>query len=76
MADPGSGSNGSPPREFWEDDLEMPIGQVLAEAESDEFMQEWLDLLAAMPAALVEARSGLLEAIWVRPMLEAIERRL
>ena len=43
MADPGSAGNGSPPREFWEDDLEMPIEQVLAEAESDEFMQKWLD---------------------------------
>ena len=43
MADPGSAGNGSPPREFWEDDLEMPIGQVLAEAESDDFMQDWLD---------------------------------
>ena len=40
------------------------------------FMQEWLDLLAAMPAALVEARAPLLDEIWVRPVTEAIERRL
>jgi hypothetical protein len=43
MADPSSASNDSPPREFWEDDLEMPIEHVLAELESDDFMQEWLD---------------------------------
>jgi hypothetical protein len=43
MADPGSASNGSPPREFWEDDLEMSIEHVLAEADSDEFMGNWLD---------------------------------
>jgi Phosphotransferase enzyme family len=40
------------------------------------FMQEWLDLLAAMPAALVEARAPLLDEIWVRPVMEAIQRRL
>jgi hypothetical protein len=40
------------------------------------FMQEWLDLLAVMPAALVEARAKLLEEVWVRPVVEAIERRL
>lgn len=40
------------------------------------FLQEWLDLLAAMPRPLVEARAELLEAVWLRPVMEAIERRL
>jgi aminoglycoside phosphotransferase (APT) family kinase protein len=40
------------------------------------FMQEWLDLLAVMPAALVEARASLLESVWIRPVMEAIGRRL
>jgi hypothetical protein len=40
------------------------------------FMQEWLDLLAVMPAALVEARAALLESVWIEPVMQAIERRL
>lgn len=40
------------------------------------FMQEWLDLLAAMPRSLVEAHGDLMEEVWVRPVIDAIERRL
>jgi hypothetical protein len=64
---------GSGPGQQWTDDE----WQLLWDhAVMWRFMQEWLDLLAVMPPALVEARASLLEDIWVRPVMEAIERRL
>ncbi len=40
------------------------------------FLQEWLDLIEASPEPLLEARSALLETVWLMPVLDAIERRL
>lgn len=40
------------------------------------FMQEWLDLLAAMPPALAEARADLLKTVWLDPLQAAVSRRL
>jgi len=40
------------------------------------FLQEWLDLIEASPEPILEARSDLLETIWIAPVLSAIERRL
>jgi hypothetical protein len=40
------------------------------------FLQEWLDLIEASPEPILEARSALLESVWLQPVLEAIERRL
>ncbi|OGO14834.1 MAG: hypothetical protein A2Z14_00145 [Chloroflexi bacterium RBG_16_48_8] len=40
------------------------------------FLQEWLDLIEASPEPVLEARSDLLETVWLEPVLSAIERRL
>lgn len=40
------------------------------------FLQEWLDLIEASPEPILEARSALLETVWLQPVLGAIERRL
>lgn len=40
------------------------------------FVQEWLDLLAALPPALIQARSNLLEEVWILPVVSAVERQL
>jgi hypothetical protein len=40
------------------------------------FLQEWVDLLAASPDALLEARTDLLDEIWLDPVTRAVARRL
>lgn len=40
------------------------------------FIQEWVDLLAASPSALIEARADLLEEVWLAPVHTAVSRRL
>jgi hypothetical protein len=40
------------------------------------FLQEWVDLLAASPEALLEARAELLDEVWLHPVAEAVGRRL
>ena len=40
------------------------------------FLQEWLDLIAASPGALLKTRSKQLDAVWLDPVTEAVTRRL
>jgi hypothetical protein len=40
------------------------------------FLQEWLDLLAASPPSLLRVQSKQMDDIWLRPVTEAIDRRL
>ncbi len=40
------------------------------------FLQEWVDLLAASPEALLEARAEQLDEVWLHPVAEAVGRRL
>jgi hypothetical protein len=40
------------------------------------FLQEWVDLLAVSPDALLEARAEQLEAVWLDPVGQAVHRRL
>jgi len=40
------------------------------------FLQEWLDLLAAIPESLLVASSGQLERVWLDPVARALARRL
>jgi hypothetical protein len=40
------------------------------------FLQEWLDLLAAIPESLLVASSGQLEKVWLDPVAQALARRL
>jgi hypothetical protein len=40
------------------------------------FLQEWVDLLAASPEALLEARAEQLDQVWLHPVAEAVGRRL
>ncbi len=40
------------------------------------FTTEWLNLLAASPSALLQTRRADIEAIWLQPVLAAIERQL
>ena len=40
------------------------------------FLQEWVDLLAASPDPLLETRAEQLDQIWLRPVAEAVERRM
>jgi hypothetical protein len=40
------------------------------------FVQEWIDLLAVTPDALLETRSGLLDRLWLDPVSRAVDKRL
>jgi hypothetical protein len=40
------------------------------------FLQEWLDLIEASPEPILEARSTMLETVWLEPVFDAIVRRL
>jgi len=40
------------------------------------FLQEWLDLFAASPDTLLEARAESLERLWFQPLARAVARRL
>ncbi len=40
------------------------------------FLQEWVDLLAASPESLLEARAEQLDEVWLHPVAEAVARRL
>ena len=40
------------------------------------FLQEWLDLIEASPEPVLEARSNLLERVWIDPVIQAIDHRL
>lgn len=40
------------------------------------FLQEWLDLLAAIPESLLVASSDQLEKVWLDPVAQALSRRL
>ncbi|HEY69777.1 MAG TPA: aminoglycoside phosphotransferase family protein [Anaerolineae bacterium] len=40
------------------------------------FLQEWLDLFAASPGALLKSRSAQLNSVWLEPVTEAVVRRL
>ncbi len=40
------------------------------------FLQEWLDLLAAIPESLMAASADQLERVWLDPVAAALERRL
>jgi hypothetical protein len=40
------------------------------------FLQEWLDLLAAIPESLLVASANQLEKVWLDPVAEALARRL
>ena len=40
------------------------------------FLQEWIDLLAASPEALLEARAEQLDEVWLHPVAEAVGRRI
>lgn len=40
------------------------------------FLQEWLDLLAAIPESLLAASSDQLDRVWLEPVADALERRL
>jgi hypothetical protein len=41
-----------------------------------QFLEEWIDVLAASPDAVLQARAQELEASWLAPVAEAVERRL
>jgi aminoglycoside phosphotransferase (APT) family kinase protein len=40
------------------------------------FMTQWLDLLATIPDSVLESRIEHLETAWLKPVMEAAERRL
>jgi hypothetical protein len=40
------------------------------------FLQEWVDLLAASPNTLLEARAEQLDRVWLDPVAQAVARRL
>jgi len=40
------------------------------------FLQEWLDLLAAIPESLMAASADQLEKVWLDPVAAALVRRL
>jgi hypothetical protein len=40
------------------------------------FLQEWVDLLAAMPDALLESSDQALERLWLEPVTDAVTMRL
>ena len=40
------------------------------------FLQEWVDLLAAMPDALLDTNSQALEQLWLEPVADAVNARL
>jgi hypothetical protein len=40
------------------------------------FLQEWLDLLAATPEALLTTRADQLDQVWLEPLKSAVSRRL
>ena len=40
------------------------------------FIQEWLDLLAAIPLPVLATRAELLDEIWLQPVEDALIRRL
>lgn len=40
------------------------------------FLQEWVDLLAASPAAILEARAEQLDEVWLHPVADAVGRRI
>lgn len=40
------------------------------------FLQEWVDLLAATPESLLEARAEQLDQVWLNPVTDAVHRRL
>jgi hypothetical protein len=40
------------------------------------FLQEWLDLLAATPEALLATRADQLDTVWLAPLKAAVDRRL
>jgi hypothetical protein len=39
-------------------------------------MTQWLDLLATIPDSVLESRIEHLETAWLKPVMEAAERRL
>ncbi len=41
-----------------------------------QFLEEWIDVLAASPDAVLRARAEDLDAVWLRPVSEAVGRRL
>jgi hypothetical protein len=40
------------------------------------FVQEWVDLLAVTPDALLETQAGLLDRLWLDPVTRAVDKRL
>ncbi|NIS79977.1 MAG: phosphotransferase [Anaerolineales bacterium] len=40
------------------------------------FLQEWVDLLAASPESLLEARADQLDEVWLNPVAQAVTRRI
>lgn len=40
------------------------------------FLQEWVDLLAASPESLLEARADQLDEVWLNPVAQAVARRI
>ena len=55
---PPAGS-GRPPVEFWEDTLECPVTRLLEDAESPEFMNDWIRQRRARQIAMLRHLLGL-----------------
>lgn len=71
--------------ELYRREIKDRLGFVWSEDEWDElwdhalmwrFLQEWVDLLAASPEALLEVQAEHLDDVWLAPVTEAVSRRL
>jgi hypothetical protein len=40
------------------------------------FLQEWVDVIAVTPEALLTTQERLLETLWLKPIDEAVKRRI
>jgi len=40
------------------------------------FLQEWIDVIAVTPEALLTTQEQLLEQLWLKPVAEAVRRRI
>jgi thiamine kinase-like enzyme len=71
--------------QYYRDRIQSRIGFTWDDQHWDElwdhalmwrFLQEWLDILEASPEPILEARSALLEQVWLEPVIQAIRDRL
>jgi aminoglycoside phosphotransferase (APT) family kinase protein len=70
---------------IYREEIQARVGLVWEDSEWQElwdhaliwrFLQEWLDLIAVSPGALLKTRGKQLDSVWLDPVTEAVARRL